>query len=89
MITFICLQQNQMGFGLWFCWVFFRLYWPVILHGYFIAEVQLAEVSRALTNTDEKNKEMQANTMARQPFYFYLMTVNLFLCTNQLENSYI
>jgi len=59
------------------------------LRGYFIAEEQLDEASRDVTNTDEKNKEMQANTMARHPFYLYVMTPNLFLCTNQLENSYI
>lgn len=78
-----------MGFG--FVGFFFsRLYCPVISHEYFIAEEQLAAMSRDLMNTDEKkNKEMQANTIARQTFYFYLMTANLLLCTNQLENSYI
>lgn len=70
MIIFICLQQKHLRFGV--CWFFSRLHWPAILYGYFIAEEQLAEVNRDLANTDEKNEEMQANTMARQPFYFTL-----------------
>lgn len=87
MIIFICLQQKHLRFGV--CWFFSRLHWPAILYGYFIAEEQLAEVNRDLANTDEKKWRNASKYYGQAAILFYFMTANLFLCTNQLENSYI